>query len=180
MRSANSEEIMQKARIPGKISRKTANRPPRAAARAWKPAMISKGPSTASAMTIREKNITGVRKKRVENGFAVAGWRRRRICVRPHRKPEKKADAMTRINPTALNAVSPATIMTTPTVIVAMITINLTDGVSRRKTKAKRRTNASADDLHMVRKVREMNFRDIFPRPISREVAAPQGTRRVR
>lgn len=125
-------------------------------------------------------NMTGVRRKRVENGLEVAGWRRRRICVSPHRKPEKKAEAMTRPNPSALKAVSPATIITTPTVIVAMMMINLKEGDSRRKRKAKRRTKASADDLHMVRKVREMNLRDMLPRPMSSDVAAPQGTRRVR
>lgn len=124
--------------------------------------------------------MTGVRKKRVEKGLAVAGCRSKSICVKPHRKPEKKADAMTSRKPTTLKAVSPATIMTTPIVIVAMMTINLADGVSRRKRKANSRTNARADDLHMVRNVREMNFSDILPRPMSREVAAPQGTRRVK
>lgn len=87
---------------------------------------------------------------------------------------------MTKAKPTALNAVSPATIMITPTVMVAMTMINLTDGVSRRKMKANRRTKARADDLHMVRKVNEMNLRDMLPNPISNEVAVPQGTRRVR
>lgn len=124
--------------------------------------------------------MTGVRKKRVENGFAVAGCRRRSICVSPHRKPEKKADAMIRTKPTALKAVSPATIMTTPMVIVAIIAINLTEGVSKRKTKANTRTKASAEDLHIVKKVKVMNFRDMLPSPISKEVAAPHGTKRVR
>lgn len=131
-------------------------------------------------MVIRERNMMGVRRKRVENGFEVAGWRSKRICVRPHRKPEKNADAMTSAKPSALKAVSPATIITTPTVIVAMMMINFVEGVSRRKRKANNRTKASADDLHMVKKVREMNFKDIFPRPTSSEVAAPHGTRRVK
>ena len=87
---------------------------------------------------------------------------------------------MTKAKPTALNAVSPATIMTTPTVMAAIMMINLKDGVSRRKTKANRRTKARADDLHMVKKVNEMNLRDMLPNPISNEVAVPQGTRRVR
>lgn len=87
---------------------------------------------------------------------------------------------MTRPKPSALNAVSPATIITTPIVIVAMTIINLKEGDSRRKRKAKIRTKASAEDLHMVRKVREMNLRDMLPSPMSRDVAAPQGTRRVK
>lgn len=142
--------------------------------------MISVGPSTAKAIIIREVNMTGVRKKRVENGFAVAGCRKRRIWVSPHRKPEKKAEAMIKMKPTALKAVSPATIMTTPIVIVAMIAISLREGVSKPKTNANRRTNASADDLHMVKKVRVMNFSDMLPSPISREVAVPHGTNRVK
>jgi hypothetical protein len=131
-------------------------------------------------MIIRETNMTGVRRKRVEKGLEVAGWRSRRIWVKPHRKPEKKADAMTSVKPSALKAVSPATIITTPTVIVAMIMINFIEGDSRRKRKANSKTKARADDLHMVRKVREMNLRDIFPKPMSSEVAVPHGTRRVK
>lgn len=131
-------------------------------------------------MIISETNMTGVRKKRVEKGLDVAGCLRSKICVSPQRKPEKNAEAMTRAKPTTLKAVSPATIMTTPTVMVAMTKINLTEGVSSRKMKAKRRTKARAEDLHMVRKVREMNLRDMLPSPMSRDVAAPQGTSRVR
>lgn len=86
------------------------------------------------------------------NGLLVAGLRRRRICVRAQRKPEEKAAEMTRTKPRALKAVSPATIMTTPIVIVAMMRINLTDGVSRRKRNAKRRTKAREEDLHMAKK----------------------------
>lgn len=100
--------------------------------------------------------------------------------MRPHLKPEKNADAMTRVKPTALKAASPATIMITPTVMVVMMKMSFIDGVSSLKRKANRRTKASAEDLHMVRKVREMNFRDMFPRPTSREVAVPQGTNRVK
>ena len=83
-------------------------------------------------------------------GLLVAGFRKRSICVRAQRKPEKNADEMTRIKPKALNAVSPATIMITPAVMVAMIKINLREGVSRWKRKAKRRTKAREDDLHIA------------------------------
>lgn len=112
-------------------------------------------------------------------GFEVAGCRRSRICVSAHRKPLKNADAMIKPKPSALNAVSPATIMITPTVMVAIMTMSLQLGVSRRKMKANRRTNANADDLHIVKKVRDINLRDMLPRPMSSEVAAPQGSRRV-
>lgn len=83
-------------------------------------------------------------------GLLVAGFRRRRICVRAQRKPEKKAAAMTRIKPIASNAASPATIIMTPRVIVAMMRISLMDGDSRRKRNAKQRTKAREEDLHMA------------------------------
>ena len=66
------------------------------------------------------------------------------------RKPEKKAAKMTRIKPRTLKAVSPATIMMTPAVIVVMIATSLMDGSSRRKRKAKPRTKASEEDLHIA------------------------------
>jgi hypothetical protein len=40
--------------------------------------------------------------------------------------------------------------MTTPTVIVAMMAMSFREGVSRRKRKAKRRTKARAEDLHIA------------------------------
>lgn len=83
-------------------------------------------------------------------GLLVAGFRRRRICVRAQRKPEKKAAAMTRMKPIASNAVSPATIIMTPRVIVAIMRISFIDGDSRRKRNAKQRTKAREDDLHMA------------------------------
>ncbi len=99
--------------------------------------------------------MTGARKKILLNGLLVAGFRRRSICVRAHRKPEKKAAAMTRTKPRALKSTSPATIMTTPSVIVAMMRISLRDGDSRRKRKAKERTKAREDDLHIAAKSRQ-------------------------
>jgi hypothetical protein len=98
-------------------------------------------------------NMTGARKKMEENGFAVAGLRRRRICVRDQRNPEEQAEAMTRIKPRAWKAASPATIMTTPRVMIKMMTTRRHDGCSRRNKKAKIRTNPSADDLHIAVRV---------------------------
>jgi hypothetical protein len=101
--------------------------------------------------------MTGARKKIDEKGFEVAGFLRRRICVSAQRKPEKKAAESTRMNPRTENATSPKTIMMTPIVIVVMMPTSRHAGFSRRKAKAKRRTNARDDDLHMadmyVRKV---------------------------
>lgn len=80
----------------------------------------------------------------------VAGFRKRRIWVRAQRKPEKKAAEMTRMNPKAENSISPKTIITTPAVIVAMMATSRRDGDSRRKRKAKRRTKAREEDLHIA------------------------------
>ena len=57
---------------------------------------------------------------------------------------------MTRMNPRALKDVSPATIITTPAVIVAMMRMSFMEIASRRNTKANVRTNASEEDLHMA------------------------------
>ena len=55
------------------------------------------------------------------------------------------------MNPRVENDTSPATIIITPAVIVAMMATRRHDGVSRRKRKAKVRTKASEDDLHMAK-----------------------------
>lgn len=70
--------------------------------------------------------------------------------MRAQRKPDEKAEEIMRTKPSTLNAVSPATIMMTPTVMAAIMRISLREGVSRRKRKAKRRTKAREDDLHMA------------------------------
>lgn len=85
-----------------------------------------------------------------EKGFEVAGLRRRRICVNPQRKPEKNAANITRTKPFVEKSTSPNTIITTPIVMVNMMPTKRHDGVSRRNTKANRRTNAKAEDLHIA------------------------------
>lgn len=70
--------------------------------------------------------------------------------MRPQRNPEKKAAAMTRMNPMVENATSPATIIITPPVMVAMIATSRQDGVSRRKANANISTNAREEDLHIA------------------------------
>jgi hypothetical protein len=142
--------------------------------------MMLLGPSIRREIIVKETNMIGVKRKRVEKGLEVPGWRRRRIWVRPHRNPEKKAEAITSANPNALKSGSPATIITTPTIIVQMMRISLRDGVSRRKRKANKSTKPKAEDLHMVRNDRVMNLRDIFPSPMSNDVAQPHGTSLVR
>jgi len=85
-----------------------------------------------------------------ENGFDVAGFRRSKICVSPHRNPEKKAADITRMKPMVENDTSPATMRRTPTVMVAMMPTSRMEGVSSRNTNANSNTKAREDDLHIV------------------------------
>ena len=108
------------------------------------------GVSETHAMVNSVTNMIGAIKNIVAKGFEVAGWRSSRIWVSAHRKPEKNEAEMASEKPRAWNAVSPATIMRTPTVMVRIMRMSLTDGFSSRKRKAKTRTNIKTDDLHMV------------------------------
>ena len=84
------------------------------------------------------------------NGLLVAGLLNNSICVNDQRNPEKNAARMTRMKPRISKSTSPATIIITPTVIVAIIAMSFTDRVSRRKRKANARTKAKDDDLHIA------------------------------
>jgi len=85
-----------------------------------------------------------------EKGFAVAGLRSRRIWVSDHLKPDEQAEAMTRRKPRAWKAVSPATIMMTPMVMMEMMKTRRHEGCSRRKRNAKISTKPRAEDLHIA------------------------------
>ena len=112
--------------------------------------MTAAGVSEKQAMVKSVTNIIGARKKIVLNGLDVDGWRRSRICVRPHRKPEKKLAEMARVKPRAWKAVSPKTIIKTPTVMLRMMRMSFQEGVSRRKIKANIKTKMRTLDLHIV------------------------------
>lgn len=86
--------------------------------------------------------------------------------MRAQRKPDEKAEEMIRTKPSVLKAVSPATIMMTPTVMVAMMRISLREGVSRRKRKAKRSTKAREEDLHMAKKNHSISVSDFIRKRI--------------
>ena len=138
--SANSDAVMRKASSPGNRIMPTPPATPFASVNAWMPSIKSGIPSTGSAMTSSAKNMTGVRKNSVENGLLVAGLRSSNICVRLHLKPEKKAELMMSMKPSALNDDSPNTIMTTPPIINKMIPPSFIDGFSSRKRKANTKT----------------------------------------
>ena len=153
-RSANSDAVMRKAMTPGKRMVAVPMRRPLSTTRALKPSIRVGMPSMGIARRKRVRNMIGARKKIDENGLEVAGLRRRRICVRPQRKPEKKAAEMTRTKPRAEKSTSPKTIIITPMVIVAIMATRRQEGVSRRKMKANMRTKAREEDLHIAGKVR--------------------------
>ena len=148
---ANSEAVIQKASTPGNNNITTPKAVPLISVRVWKPAFSGPKPSIGIASNARLRNMIGARKKILLNGLLVAGFRRSKIWVKAQRKPEKKADEMMRMKPRMLKAVSPATIIMTPIVMVAMIRMSFIEGVSRRKINAKRRTKAKAEDLHIAR-----------------------------
>lgn len=148
--SANSDDVIKKASTPGKRSMPIPRKTPFSAARTPRPWLREVKPSTGIAIMARVRNMTGAKKKMVLKGLLVAGFRNRRICVKAQRKPEKNADEMINMKPIALKAVSPATIMITPMVMAAIMRISLMEGVSRRKRKAKSRTKANAEDLHIA------------------------------
>ena len=148
--SANSDAVMQKAIVPGNRRRHIPKKVPFSLVRRCNPSPRGPNPSMGMARIARLKNIIGARKKILLKGLLVAALRRSRIWVKAQRKPEKKAEEMMRAKPRASKAVSPATIIITPAVMVRMIRTNFIEGVSRWKRKAKRRTNARAEDLHIA------------------------------
>lgn len=178
--SANSAATIMKAKHPGNSSIISPKKVPFAVVRFEIPAASEAGPSIGNAKMMRAKNIVGVRKNMLAKGLLVAGFLKSKIWVKLHLKPEQNEALITRANPRALKAVSPATIMITPAVMRRMMPHRRQVGFSRRKMKAKSKTNASTEDLHMVKKVREMNLNEKLPKPMSRAVAVPQGVIRVR
>jgi len=141
---------MRKAITPGKINMADPRIMPSLATNSEKRSDRGPRPSTGIAITIKLMNMTGARKKIELKGLLVAGLRRRRICVSAQRNPEENAAVMTRINPSRLKAASPATIITTPTVMLAIIRTSLMLGLSRWNKKANMRTKASDEDLHIA------------------------------
>jgi hypothetical protein len=109
-------------------------------------------PSTGIAIAKIETNIHGARKKMEENGFDVAGLRRRRICVRDHLNPDNAEAVRTNTKPIGINLASLATIKTTPSVMIDIIVTSFHVTFSRPKINAKTSTKANDEDLHMASK----------------------------
>lgn len=70
--------------------------------------------------------------------------------MRDQRKPEDAAAVMTRAKPRTLKDVSPATIRTTPAVMVVIMARSFQEGFSSRNRNANIRTKPRTDDLHIA------------------------------
>lgn len=100
----------------------------------------------------------------------------RSIWVSDQRKPPRAEAERTWIMPTKSNWVSVETIRMTPAVMMRMMPASRQEGLSRRNRKAKRRTNAREEDLHMAERGRRAVS---SPRQVgSREQGSPTDCRR--
>jgi hypothetical protein len=70
--------------------------------------------------------------------------------VRDHRRPPRALAERTIINPPRTKWLSVATIRSTPAEMMRMTPISRREKVSRRKKKAKAKTNTREEDLHMA------------------------------
>lgn len=147
---ANSLLTIRKAIAPGKIRMTAVLIAPFSAANSANLSPSGPNPSTGIAIARIEMNIMGARKNIEENGLEVAGFLNSRICVSDHRSPDRAEDKIIRIKPIGTNVASPATIITTPTVITAMTPTNFHVTFSRRNIKANIKTNPKAEDLHIA------------------------------
>lgn len=92
----------------------------------------------------------GAKKKILENGFEVAGFRRSKICVNDQRRPDKAEARITRKNPIGTKWASEATIIKTPIVMMVMIPTSFQVSFSRRNITANKRTKPRTEDLHIA------------------------------
>ena len=77
-----------------------------------------------------------------------------KTCVRLQRRPPQTLANMTSKNPDKTNAVSEATINSTPAKMIRITTTKRRENDSSRKRNAKKRTNISDEDLHMAIRIR--------------------------
>ena len=124
---------------------------------------IAVGPSRkrepGNSLQLSRKTLTmamvrpmmGANQKMVATGwFNPERLSRMSICVRDHRNPPRALAEMTRMKPPRTKWVSVATIRSTPADMRRMTPIRRRENVSRRKKKAKDRTNTSDEDLHIA------------------------------
>ena len=112
-------------------------------------------PSQAMLITATETAVAGDNQNIVDGGLSspmdlscIA------TCVRLQRRPPQMLANMTNKNPDKTNAVSEATINSTPAKMTKITMTRRTENDSSLKRNAKKRTNISEDDLHMAIRVR--------------------------
>jgi hypothetical protein len=107
--------------------------------------------STEILTTAMVRPMIGASQKMVAAGwFIPERLSRMSIWVSDQRRPPRALADMTRMKPTRTKCVSVATIRSTPEEIRRMTPTSRRENVSRRKKKAKAKTNTSEEDLHMA------------------------------
>lgn len=141
---------MQKARTPGAINIMSVF--------SVEPTVAKKGventlfhPSQAMLITATEIAVAGDSQNIVVGGLSspmalscIATW------VKLQRRPLQTLAKRTSKNPERTNAVSEATINSTPAKMIRITMTKRTENGSSRKRNAKKRTNISEEDLHMA------------------------------
>lgn len=108
-------------------------------------------PSQAMLITAIETAVAGDNQNIVDGGLSSPmELSCITTCVRLQRRPPQMLAEMTNKNPDKTNAVSEATINTTPAKMMRITMTRRTEKVSSRKRNAKKRTNISEEDLHMA------------------------------
>lgn len=141
---------MQKARMPGAINiRSVFTVEATVAKKGVENTLIH--PSQAMLTTAIETAVAGDNQNIVDGGLSspmdlscIATW------VRLQRRPLQTLAKMTIINPGKTNAVSEATINSTPAKMIKITMTKRMENDSSRKRNANKRTNISEEDLHMA------------------------------
>lgn len=108
--------------------------------------MLTKANETAEAGDNQNKVDGGLSRPIVLSCMAT--------CVTLQRRPPQTLANMTSENPDQTNAVSEATINSTPPKIIKITMTRCMENASSRNRNAKKRTNISEEDLHMAARVR--------------------------
>src|SRR6266850_249901 len=120
---------------------------------------LSRKREPGSSLQLSRKTLTmamvrpmiGANQKIVATGlFIPERLSRMIIWVRDHRRPASALAERTRMKPTRTKWVSVATIRSTPIDMRRMTPTRRRENVSKRKKKAKNKTNTSEEDLHMA------------------------------
>ena len=141
---------MQKARMPGAINiRSVFTVEATVAKKGVEKTLIH--PSQVMLIKATETVVTGDNQNIMDGGLSSPmDLSCITTCVRLQRRPPQMLANMTIKNPDKTNAVSEATINSTPVKMIRITMTNRTENDSSRKRNANKRTNISEEDLHMA------------------------------